>query len=159
MTSLVGRTDEVAELERLIESGSRLVTVVGPGGIGKTRVVLEAARRVAAVDPDRVAFVPLESVRAAAEVLPAIAASIGLGLDGGVPVLDALAGAFGDRPLVVVLDNFEQVLPAAVQVAELLSCCPAVTVVVTSRAPLRIRGETLLPLGSLSLPSDDDLPD
>ena len=154
VTSLVGRTDEVAELEHLIESGSRLVTVVGPGGIGKTRVVLEAARRVAAVDPDRVAFVPLESVRTAAEVLPAVAASIGLGLDGGVPVLDALAGAFGDRPLIVVLDNFEQVLPAAVQVAELLSRCPAVTVVVTSRAPLRIRGETLLPLGSLSLPSD-----
>lgn len=152
---LVGRTDELAEIERFIDTGNRLVTVVGPGGIGKSRVALEAARWAASRHPDRVAFVPLESVHAAAEVLPAVAAAIGLGLDGGVPVLDALAGAFGDRSFVLILDNFEQVLPAATHVAELLSRCPDVTVVVTSRAPLRIRGETLLPLGPLSLPSDE----
>ena len=72
------------------------------------------------------------------------------------PSLDALAGAFGDRPFVLLLDNFEQVLPAATDVAELLTRCPAITIVVTSRAALRIRGEMLLPLGPLSLPSDED---
>ena len=153
--SLVGRAAELAELEQLLGPGNRLVTVVGPGGIGKTRLALEAARRAAAHDLDRVAFVPLEAVTEPADVLPAIASAIGLGLDGGVAALDTLTGAFGDRPFTLVLDNVEQVLPAATDVVELLSRCPAVVVLVTSRAALRVRGETLFPLGPLSLPDDD----
>lgn len=158
VTSLLGRIDELAEVERLLSSGHRIVTVVGPGGIGKTRLALEAARRAAARHPDRVAFVPLESVEDPAGALPAIAASIGLGLDGGIPAVDALAGAFGDRAFLLVLDNFEHVLPAATQVADLLSRCSGVTLVVTSRAALRIRGESLLQLGPLSLPVEGGRP-
>ncbi len=154
--TMVGRSEDLAELERLLASESRLVTVVGPGGIGKTRLTLEAARRaVAGLGPDHVSFVPLEAIDDPAGVLPAVAAAIGLGLDGGVPVLEALAGAFGDRPFVLVLDNFEQVLAAAPDVVELLTRCPGLVVLVTSRAALRVRGETLLLLGPLSLPDDD----
>ena len=154
--SLIGRTDELAEIERWVASGVRMITVLGPGGIGKTRLALEAARRAAEHHPEGVAYVPLETVDDPTSVLPAVAASIGLGLDGGVPVLEALARAFGNRSVVLVLDNFEQVLPAAAQVAELLSRCPEVTVIVTSRVALRIRAETILPLGPLELPADED---
>jgi predicted ATPase len=77
-------------------------------------------------------------------VLSAIASSIGLGLDGGLPALDALAAAFTDRPFLLVLDNFEQVQRAAGDVAGLLARCPRVSVLATSRAPLKIRGEQLV---------------
>src|SRR3954451_5325125 len=93
VSSLLGRDSEIEELAALLTGGTRLVTVVGPGGIGKPRVALAVAERWAAVDPDAVAFVPLESVDDPTDVLPAIAAAIGLGLDRGVPALDALAGA------------------------------------------------------------------
>ena len=154
--TMIGRDEELAELEHLVESGKRLVTIVGPGGIGKTRLVLEAARRAAARHLDQVAFVPLETVETPGQVLPAVATALGLGLGGGVPVLEALAGAFGDRPFVLVLDNVEHVLAVGTEVVELLSRCPALIVLVTSRAVLRVRGETLLPVGPLSLPRPDE---
>ena len=85
VSSLLGREAEIEELAGVLQAGTRLVTVVGPGGIGKTRVALAVAERWAADDPGGVAFVPLESVDDPAEVLPAIASAIGLGLDRGVP--------------------------------------------------------------------------
>jgi predicted ATPase len=156
--SMVGRDTELADLEELLASGHRLVSVVGPGGIGKTRLALEAARRAAADNGGngaQVAFVPLETVDDPAQVLPAVATAIGLGLDGGIRAADGLAGAFGERPFLLVLDNLEQVLPAATDLAELLSRCPGLVVLATTRVALRVRGETLLPLGPLSLPGAD----
>jgi predicted ATPase len=155
---LFGREADVAEIEARLAAGQRLVTIVGTGGIGKTRVALEAAHRAAQRDPDGVACVPLESVTDPAAVLPAIAARIGVGLDGGVPVLDVLAAAFGDRPFLLMLDNVEQLLPAAVDLAALLEVCPQVSMLVTSRAALRVRGEQLLRLGPLALPVAETRP-
>ena len=158
VSSLLGREPEIEELAALLAAGTRLVTVVGPGGIGKTRVALAVAERWAANDPGSVAFVPLESVDDPSDVLPGIASAIGLGLDRGVPPLDALAGAFGRRPYLLLLDNVEQVLESAGDIAALLSRCPGVAVLATSRAALRLRGERLAPLGPLTLPDDDARP-
>lgn len=151
---MVGREQTIQDISERLKA-QRFITVVGPGGIGKTRVALAVAERWATDDPDAVAFVPLESVEDPAEVLPAIASAIGLGLDRGVPALDALAGAFGDRAFLLVLDNVEQVLGSAPDIAALLSRCPGVAVLATSRAALRLRGERLAPLGPLALPVDD----
>lgn len=156
VSSLLGRNGEIAAVEDLLASGARLVTVTGPGGIGKTRVALEAARQVSAQDSGSVSFVSLEGVEDHTAVLSAMASSIGLGLDGGLPALDALAAAFADRPFLLVLDNFEQVQRAAGDVAGLLARCPRVSVLATSRAPLKIRGEQLVPVGPLQLPANHD---
>jgi predicted ATPase len=156
LSSLLGRNREIAAVEDLLSSGARLVTVVGPGGIGKTRVALESAHRLAADGSRPVAFVPLDEVKEHAAVLPEIAASIGLGLDSGLSALDALTAAFADRPFLLVIDNFEQVLGAAPDIAELLARCPQVSVLATSRAPLKVRGEQLVPVGPLELPASHD---
>ena len=157
VNSLIGRTDELAEIERLVASGVRLITVVGPGGIGKTRLALEAARRAAEHHPERRGIRPARDRRRPG--LPSCRPSprrSGWVWTGACPFWRPWHVRSATVPFVLVLDNFEQVLPAATQVAELLSRCPEVTVVVTSRAALRIRAETLLPLGPLSLPSDED---
>ena len=140
----------------MFTSGARLVTVVGPGGIGKTRVALEAAHRLAARGTSPVSFVSLDAVDEPTAVLPEVAASIGLGLDSGLSALDALTAAFADRPFLLVVDNFEQVQAAAPDFAKLLVACPKVSVLATSRIPLKVRGERLVPLGPLELPAGDD---
>ena len=91
-----------------------------------------------------------------AAVLPEVAASIGLGLDGGLSALDALTAAFADRPFLLVVDNFEQVQAASPDIADLLARCPKVSVLATSRVPLKVRGERLVPLGPLELPGGHD---
>jgi predicted ATPase len=156
LSSLVGRDQEVAAVGDLLAAGARLVTVVGPGGIGKTRVAIEAAHRVSSHGSTALSFVSLEGVDDPAAVLPQVAASIGLGLDGGVPPVDALTAAFADRPVLLVIDNFEQAQPAAPDLARLLGQCPGITSLVTSRVPLKIRGEHLVPVGPLGLPAAGD---
>jgi predicted ATPase len=154
VSSLLGRETEVTTVQGLLTSGARLVTLVGPGGIGKTRVALETARRLADDGSARVAFVPLESIDDPAAVLPEVAACIGLGLDGGLAPLDALGAALSDRPSLLVVDNFEQVQAAAPDIAALLARCPEVSILATSRAPLKVRGEQLVPVGPLELHAD-----
>jgi predicted ATPase len=156
LSSLIGRDREISAVEDLFTSGARLVTVVGPGGIGKTRVALEAARRLAERGTSPVSFVPLDAVDEHTAVLPEVAASIGLGLDGGLSALDALTAAFAERPFLLVVDNFEQVRAAAPDFAKLLAACPKLSVLVTSRVPLKVRGERLVPLGPLELPEGHD---
>jgi predicted ATPase len=156
LSSLLGRDREISAVEDLFASGVRLVTVVGPGGIGKTRVALEAAHRLAARGSYPVSFVPLDAVDEPAAVLREVAASIGLGLDSGLSALDALTAAFADRPFLLLVDNFEQVQAAAPDIAELLARCPKLSVLATSRLPLKVRGERLVPLGPLELPVDHD---
>ncbi len=153
--SLVGREDEISTVERLL-SETRLLTIVGPGGIGKTRVALEAARRAAAHRPNDVAFVPLDAVTDPHEVLTTVATTIGIGLDSGVPVVDALAGAFGSRAFLLVLDNLEQVRDSGADLVALLTRCPELRLLVTSRAGLQVRGERVFYLGPLTLPSGHD---
>ncbi|MFT4036675.1 MAG: LuxR C-terminal-related transcriptional regulator [Thermomicrobiales bacterium] len=156
-TGIVGREGEIAHaLALLRRQDVRLVTLTGPGGAGKTRLALEIARRVASAYPDGVAFVPIASVTDPALVLPAIAA--GLGLAGGMADAAALAAEIGDRDILIVVDNFEQVDAAAPLLAGLLGAAPGAQVLVTSRTLLRIAGEHHLPVAPLPLPPARPLP-
>ena len=133
----------------------RLVTLVGPGGIGKTRLAIEAAR-LARDRFDRVTFVALEHVRDAGGVLPAVARALGVRDDGGAPALERLAIARRGRRDLIVLDNFEQVVAAAPQVTSILTELPDATILVTSRARLRVHAEQVFDVEPLRLPVDPD---
>lgn len=135
-TSFFGRREELAAvLERFRSSGARLVTLVGPGGAGKTRLALEAARELASDNADGVYFVDLAPVTDPALLDQAVAAA--LGADDAASVADRVAG----RRILLVLDNFEHLDAAAPRVGELLSGAPELSVLVTSRSPLRLYGE------------------
>lgn len=145
---LVGRADEVAQLSALLERADvRLVTVTGPGGVGKTRLSLEVLRGV-----DAAAFVPLAPLHDPALVPSAIATAVGLPDNAGAGVA-SLVQSLRERNLLLVLDNYEHVLAAAPVVAELLAGCPSLSVLVSSRAPLRVRGETEFAVRPLDVPS------
>jgi predicted ATPase/DNA-binding CsgD family transcriptional regulator len=152
-TSCLGRESEVAELRaRLRDSEVRLLTLTGPGGIGKTRLALEAGAALVDHFPHGVAFVDLAPVRDAARVPAAIAQALDVRETGAGSALDALVVELQDKALLLVLDNLEQVLAAAPALAELLAACPGVTLLVTSRAPLRLRWEQEVPVAPLALP-------
>src|SRR6478609_5365021 len=151
-TPLVGRDDDVAAVGDLVRAeGVRLVTLTGPGGVGKSRLAAEVARRVGAGIPDGVRFVALGSVRAAELVTAAIAAALGLSTSGGALITD-LKSYLRARRLVLVLGNFEQVMGAAPLVAELLGAAPGVVALVTSRMVLRLSGEHEFPVPPLPVP-------
>ena len=152
LTTLLGRDADVKVLRKwLADSGTRLVTLTGPGGAGKTRLALELARATEIEGASRVLFVGLAAVRDAASVAPAIAEALGV-LDATAPDLPRRAQLACDgTPTLLVLDNFEQVLDAAPLVADLLKSVAVLRILVTSRAPLRVRGEREYPVGPLSL--------
>ncbi len=153
-TQLIGREREVAELLAwLDDSARRLITLVGPGGIGKSRLAIEVAR-LAREPFDRVAFVVLEHMRDADEVLPAIARALGVREMSDRPLTELIANARAGRRDLIVLDNFEQVMAAAPLIAALLTELPDATFVVTSRARLRVRGEYVFDVEPLGVPSD-----
>ena len=156
-TALVGRDADVDTLRQwLADPASRLITLTGPGGAGKTRLALELAHAIASEGATRVVFVALAAIREAPFVASAIAEALGLSdvtaLD--LPRLARLACA--DQPTLLVLDNFEQVLDAAPLVADLLSSVATFRVLTTSRAPLRLRGEREYGVGPLALEGGDD---
>ena len=130
----------------------RFVTLVGPGGIGKTRLAIEAAR-LARDRFDQVTFVALEHVRDPAGVLPAVAQALGV-RDGDAPTIERLTIARRGRTDLLLLDNFEQVMAAAPAVASLVAALPDATVMVTSRARLRVHGEQVFDVEPLALPID-----
>ena len=151
LTTLVGRDAEVQTLRGwLADSSTRLITLTGPGGAGKTRLALEIARAIAA-DATRVAFVSLATVRAPAFVAPAIAEALGLSDVTAIDLPRRARVACADHATLLVLDNFEQVLDAASLVAELLTSVVSLRVLATSRAPLRVRGEREYAVGPLAL--------
>jgi predicted ATPase/DNA-binding XRE family transcriptional regulator len=152
LTALIGRDADMQTLRRwLADPAVRLVTLTGPGGAGKTRLALELARALAAERSARVVFVPLGAVRNPAFVASAIAEAFGLS-DVTAPDLPRRArGACAHHPVLLVLDNFEQVLDAAPLVADLLSAVTSLRVLTTSRAPLRVRGEREYVVGPLAL--------
>jgi predicted ATPase len=156
-TAIVGREAEAAALrELLVDPGVRLVTLVGPGGIGKTRLALEVATELAEQEGggfDGVWFVDLAPVTDPGQVPVAVAAALGVRPEGSGPVLDLLADRLQGRRVLLVLDNFEQVLGAGPAVAALLAACPEVTVLVTSRTVLRLRGEREVPVAPLGTPA------
>ncbi|MGY1829485.1 AfsR/SARP family transcriptional regulator [Geodermatophilus sp. SYSU D01180] len=147
LTAFVGRTAELGRLAAAL-SGQRLVTLVGPGGSGKTRLALEAARRRPAGSPPA-ALVELAGVEDPELVAGQVATVLGVTLAGGDP-LGAVATALQDRPLLLVLDNCEHVVDAAAAVcAALLPRCPELQVLATSREPLGLPGEAVLPCGPM----------
>jgi len=131
----------------------RLITLVGAGGIGKTRLALEVAR-LARDAFDRVTFVALEQVREDRDVLPAIARGFGVRDLGDRPLIDLLAFARAGRHDLIVLDSFEQVVSSAPLVATVLTALPGAKVLVTSRSRLRLREEHVFDVDPLDLPSD-----
>ena len=147
----IGREDDVRNLAALLrDDRTRLVTLTGPGGIGKTRLALEAAHAVAADLPGGVVFVPLDAVTDPSLVLGAIADAVGARRDPGDDVLAAVAAALGGDRTLFVLDNVEQVVDAAGELAELIGRLPEVVLLATSRSALRLRTEQLVPVGPLA---------
>jgi non-specific serine/threonine protein kinase len=155
LTSFVGRSRELEELEVAV-GGARLVTVVGPGGCGKTRLALEFAVRRRAVSPD-LHVVDLTPITDAALVPVVIATVLGVREVAGEALQDTLARRIGDREIVLVLDNLEQLPAAGSVIAELLAASPGLRVLATSRAPLHVRGEHEYPLAPLQLPGPVEL--
>ena len=156
LTDYVERPREAAALLDLLRPGGpRLVTLTGPGGAGKTRLALRVAADLAPRFPDGVAFIPLASVADADLVASTVATALGVRQTGDQPVRHLLSIALCTRELLLVLDNFEHLLPAAVLVTELLTACPKLTVLVTSRTTLRLSGEHVFPVSTMALPPPD----
>jgi predicted ATPase/class 3 adenylate cyclase len=158
-TPLVGREQEVAEVaQRLSESPSRLLTLTGPGGTGKTRLALQAAADLLEEVEDGAFFISLAALTEPKLVASAVAAPLGVIETADRQLEEGLKEYLREKKLLLLLDNFEQVLEGASLVRELLSVCPNLKVLATSRTPLRIYGEREYPVPPLSLPDPTRLP-
>jgi predicted ATPase/DNA-binding CsgD family transcriptional regulator len=156
LTSFVGRSDDVAELARLLED-SRLVTVTGPGGVGKTRLATELAREVQDRFPDGAWLVELGAAADAAQVTAEVMSVLGVQQDPGRPPLEVLAEVLAPRRLLLILDSCEHVLPAVAELcAVLLRRAEEVRVLATSREQLGLGGETWYRLSPLELPGSGE---
>jgi predicted ATPase len=156
-TSLIGRDRDVSEVAALLEAREvRLVTLTGPGGVGKTRLAIAVGERLDERYPKGPAFVSLAAIDAPALVLPRIAAAVGLPMDGARPALDVLIEHFADEPALLVLDNLEQIVEIAPELDQLLAQCPGLEILATSRTALRLRAEHEYPVDALAVPAFSD---
>ncbi|HET8905668.1 MAG TPA: helix-turn-helix domain-containing protein [Ktedonobacterales bacterium] len=151
-TAVVGRESESAELRALLHrNATRLVTVTGPSGVGKTRIALHVAHEIAPAYGDGALFVDLALIRDAGLVPSAVAYALQLREQGGTPLDQQIRSYLREKRMLLVLDNFEQVIESAPFVADLLTWCPNIAIIVTSRMPLRLRGEHAIQLAPLPL--------
>jgi predicted ATPase len=154
LTSFVGRDDVVAELDALVEA-SPLVTIVGTGGIGKTRTAVETGFRMLERRHDGVWLVELASLKSGERIVPAIADVLGVQETAARPLLETLIARLRDRRLLLILDNCEHLIAEAADTARtLLRECPNIGILATSREPLTVGGERVYRLPSLSFPSE-----
>jgi predicted ATPase/Tfp pilus assembly protein PilF len=142
-SSFVGREQEVSDVVELVREGARLVTLSGPGGSGKTRLAIESAAELVPEFRNGVFWIGLAALRDPALVAESVAQTLGL--------KDGLAEQIGERELLLLLDNFEQLVEAAPELASLLESCPNLRLLVTSRELLRIRGEVEYPVAPLAV--------
>lgn len=157
VSSIVGRASEIASAVEMIRSGAtRLLTLTGPGGVGKTRLSLEIARSLAPEFPDGAVFVELAPVADPALVVPTVAAALKLRETGGIALVGAIRDVVQSGRMLLVLDNCEHMLdPVRSLIVELLASAPKLMILATSRSPLRVQGEQLLPLDPLPVPGPD----
>ena len=157
-TTFVGREPELHRIaEQLADHGGRLLTIIGPGGAGKTRLAIEAASRAAPGFLHGVCFVPLAPLDASQQILPALAQSLGFAFRSDAGMQAQLTAYLRERELLLILDGVEHVAEEADLVGEWLELAPDLRVIATSRAPLRIVGEWLLELGGLPYPASPGL--
>ena len=158
LSPLIGRDGETATVLSLITvDGARLVTLTGPGGVGKTALALRVAADLAGEFSGGVAWVPCATIREPGLLGPTIALALGVTINGGMPVADLIADVLRDRHLLLILDNLEHLLEAVPLVTEVLARCPRLVVLATSRTPLRLAGEHQVPVPPLPVPDPDRL--
>ena len=159
LTPLIGREREVASACDLLQRPDvRLLTIVGTGGIGKTRLGMQIASELLDTFSDGVCLVLLASISGPDLVFSTLCRTLGVKEVGGEPLVDLLINYLQDKDLLLVLDNFEQVVAAAPVLTKLLETCPSLKLIVTSRELLRVRGEQEFPLSPLAFPELKHLP-
>jgi predicted ATPase/class 3 adenylate cyclase/Tfp pilus assembly protein PilF len=155
-TALLGRDDEVGEVLSSLEQ-YRIVTITGPGGIGKTRLSIEVTHRVADDFADRLAFVPMVNILDASGFIPGLASALNIKEAEGRGYRDGITAIIADKKALLVLDNLEQIIDAAVDIAYLVSTCSNLKILATSRTPLKLAAEREFPLSPLSVPQQERL--
>jgi predicted ATPase len=154
-TELIGRDDEIEAVVGLLERGARLVTLTGPGGVGKSRLATAIAARLAGRFADGIGYVDLSNYSEPEQVPKAIEEQLGVSSDPTHPGFDLLADHLAQLKMLLVLDGFERVATAAIGIADLLAQCPDLRILVTSRAALRVGAEQEFRVGPLPLPAED----